>query len=57
MIKDVDFPDHGEVFNGQNGDLSLFDLIDAGGLCQDGDAQIFSDQVLDGGNVEKLFLA
>ena len=47
MIDNVGLSDHAEILDGQSGDLPLSEFVHAGALRQDGNAEIFSDQILD----------
>ena len=51
MIDDVDFPRHGEIFDGDNRELFLSDLVQARAFRQNGYAEIVDDQIFDRGDI------
>ena len=51
VVYNACLPDHTQIFDGQGGDLSLAQFIHTGAARQDGNPQILSDKVFDGGDV------
>ena len=54
IIHDVRLTDHAEIFYGECDDLALPEFVHAGTAGQNGNPQIFADQVLDGGDIVDL---
>ena len=54
IINDMCFADHAEIFYGKRDDLAFPEFIHAGTAGQNGNPQIFADQILDGGDIVDL---
>ena len=51
VIQNIDSSYHAEVFDRQSGDLSFFQLVETGAVRENGNAHVFADEILDGGDV------